>query len=184
MDMILLLILAIMQRYFDYINKINDRRRGIEKRVAKKVNDEDVYALHQMESSLIYFITSLGSLQPVMDKVQKNLEGKIDDTTDDILQNVIIMLAQNSERATIFKEVVEGARNLCNTMVSNDLNDIMKLLTVITLVLSIPVLIAGIYGMNVALPMSDYRYGFEVVCILMVISTVAVMWVLRKKRIL
>lgn len=183
-DVQMRMIIAIMDQYNTFINHINQMRKDIEKRISKKVKDDDIYTLHQMGSSLIYFITSLKSFQPVIDKIGKNLDGKMDQTTDDLLDDLKIMVSQNSERATIYKEVVDNAGELCNTMVSNDLNDVMKLLTVITLVLSIPVLIAGIYGMNVVLPMSDYEYGFELVCVIMVVLTAMVLFFLKWKKIL
>jgi len=177
------LILSIMNRYCKYINKINQMRRDIEKNLNVNVNDVDIYNLHQMESSLIYFITSVKSFLPILDKMQK-FYGELTNDNADLFEDMRIRATQAFDLSTIYKEVIMGTRDLFNTMVSNKLNAVMKTLTVITLVLSVPLLVAGIYGMNVDLPMDTHQYGFIFVCALMIVFTAMALLTLRKKRII
>lgn len=173
------IILSIMDRYNEYINHINQMRRDIEKAIQDHAERNDIYDLHQMESSLIYFITSLKSFAPIPDKMSKHYP---DTSNADLFDDIRIKVSQEAENAEIYREIIDGTRDLINTMMSDRLNGVMKLLTVITLIMSIPVLITGMYGMNVVLPLGEHPWSFVVVCAMMVLTMITGLVLLRKAK--
>ena len=87
----------------------------------------------------------------------------------------------------IYRDIINGTRELMSTVIDNRLNNVMKSLTIITLIMAIPTVISGIYGMNVSskwVPLATTAHGFMIICGVMVIICVLILILLKKKRIL
>lgn len=166
---------------------IDKRRREIEEKIRENPDDVDLFDLHELESTLVYFATSLQANSVVLDRLTryKRLEQFPEDK--EILDDVIIENRQSLEMTGIYRNIIDGTRDLLASVMDNRLNNVMKYLTAITLVMAIPTIISGIYGMNVngkGMPFADSVYGFSIVCGITVIICLFTMWVLKKKKML
>jgi magnesium transporter len=173
--------------YQNDLRIIDKRRTEIEERVGDNTEEADLIALHELESTLVYFATSLRANDVVLDRMTryKRLEQYPEDK--ELLGDVIVETKQAIEMTTIYRDIINGTRELLSSVIDNRMNVIMKLLTVITLIMAIPTVISGIYGMNLNskwMPLANTPHGFAIVCgIILVICILVFLW-LRKKRIL
>lgn len=87
----------------------------------------------------------------------------------------------------IYRDVIDGTRDLLTSIINNKLNNVMKYLTSITLVMAIPTIISGIYGMNVGeewMPFANTPHGFTIICGIIIIICIITLWILKKKKML
>lgn len=173
--------------YQSNLRVIDKRRTEIEERVANDTKEVDLIALHELESTLVYFATSLRANGVVLDRLTryKRLEQYPEDK--ELLGDVIVENKQAIEMTTIYRDIINGTRELMSSVIDNRLNNVMKYLTSITLVMAIPTVISGLYGMNVegkGMPFANSIYGFGIICFLTVLVCVITMFILRKKKML
>ena len=166
---------------------IDKRRTEIEERIGEHTEDIDLIDLHELESTLVYFATSLRANGVVLDRLTryKRLEQYPEDK--ELLEDVIVENKQAIEMTTIYREIINGARELMSSVIDNRLNNVMKYLTSITIVMAIPTVISGIYGMNVDerwMPFSDTPYGFLIICVITMLICIVTLLFLRKKKML
>ncbi len=166
---------------------IDKRRTEIEERIGDKTEDVDLIDLHELESTLVYFATSLRANSVVLDRLTryKRLEQYPEDK--ELLDDVIVENRQAIEMTSIYRDIINGTRELMSSVIDNRLNNVMKYLTSITVVMAIPTVISGLYGMNVNekwMPFSDTPHGFLIICVLTLLSCVLTLWFLRKKKML
>lgn len=166
---------------------IDKRRTEIEERIGEHTEDVDLIDLHELESTLVYFATSLRANGVVLDRLTryKRLEQYPEDK--ELLGDVIVENQQAIEMTTIYRDIINGTRELMSSVIDNRLNNVMKYLTSITIVMAIPTVISGIYGMNVDerwMPLSDTPYGFLIICVITLLICILTMLFLRKKKML
>ena len=166
---------------------IDKRRTEIEERIGEHTEDVDLIDLHELESTLVYFATSLRANGVVLDRLTryKRLEQYAEDK--ELLGDVIVENQQAIEMTSIYRDIINGTRELMSSVIDNRLNNVMKYLTSITIVMAIPTVISGIYGMNVDerwMPFADTPHGFLIICVLTLLICIITMFVLRKKKML
>lgn len=169
------------------LRTIDKRRTEIEERIGEDTEDVDLIDLHELESTLVYFATSLRANGVVLDRLTryKRLEQYPEDK--ELLGDVIVENQQAIEMTSIYRDIINGTRELMSSVIDNRLNNVMKYLTSITIVMAIPTLISGIYGMNVDerwMPLSDTPYGFLIICLLILLACIITLVFLRKKKML
>ena len=157
------------------------------KRIGKNTEDIDLIDLHELESTLVYFATSLRANGVVLDRLTryKRLEQYPEDK--ELLGDVIVENRQAIEMTSIYRDIINGTRELMSSVIDNRLNNVMKYLTSITIVMAIPTVISGIYGMNVNekwMPFANTPHGFLIICVLTLLICIVTMLVLRKKKML
>lgn len=166
---------------------IDKMRTEIEERVAQDTEEEDLIALHELESTLVYFATSLRANGVVLDRLTryKRLEQYPEDK--ELLGDVIVENKQAIEMTSIYRDIINGTRELMSSVIDNRLNNVMKALTSITIVMAIPTVISGLYGMNVnaaGMPFAGSPMGFGIVCVVTLIVCALTMLVLHWKKML
>ena len=166
---------------------IDKKRTEIEERIGRNTEDVDLIDLHELESTLVYFATSLRANGVVLDRLTryKRLEQYPEDK--ELLGDVIVENRQAIEMTSIYRDIINGTRELMSSVIDNRLNNAMKYLTSITIVMAIPTVISGIYGMNVDekwMPFADTPHGFLIICVLTLLICIITMLFLRKKRML
>ena len=166
---------------------IDKKRTEIEERIREHTEDADLIDLHELESTLVYFATSLRANGVVLDRLTryKRLEQYPEDK--ELLGDVIVENQQAIEMTSIYRDIINGTRELMSSVIDNRLNNVMKYLTSITIVMAIPTVISGIYGMNVDerwMPFANTPHGFLIICILTLLICIITMLVLRKKKML
>lgn len=166
---------------------IDKRRTEIEERIGKNTEDMDLIDLHELESTLVYFATSLRANGVVLDRLTryKRLEQYPEDK--ELLGDVIVENRQAIEMTSIYRDIINGTRELMSSVIDNRLNNVMKYLTSITIVMAIPTIISGIYGMNVDerwMPFANTPFGFAIICLIILLICMITMLILRRKKML
>ena len=148
----------------------------------KSMKNKELIAMLNLEKSLVYFSTSLKSNEAVLERLMRMefIRRYPDDT--DLLEDVIIENKQAIEMCTIYRDILSGTMDAFASVISNNLNIVMKLLTSITIMLTIPTLFASLWGMNVPVPFQNSPWGFVIVCgISLVASVISGIIMFRKK---
>ncbi len=149
-------------RYLQYLRQIDKKTDAIENQLQKTLRNQELMQLMRLEKSLVFFATSLKSNEIVLEKLlRSDLIRRFPDD-EDLLEDVIIENKQAIEMCAIYRDILSSTMDAFSSVINNNVNDIMKVLTSLTLVLSIPTLIASIWGMNVAVPFQNDPIGFWV----------------------
>ncbi len=173
--------------YQSYLRIIDRKRLEMEERIGGATEDADIINLHEMESNLVYFDTSLRANRMIVDRLTRYSGIKKFQEDQELLDDVIIENLQAIEMTQIYRDILKGTRELMSTVINNRLNNIMKLLAAITIVMAIPTIISGIYGMNVSgkwMPLSNTPYGFFIICGIILLVCIIVALILRKRKML
>lgn len=146
--------------YLQYLKQIDKQSSVIENELHKSMKNKELIQLLTLEKSLVYFSTSLKSNELVMEKLLRyDFIRKYPDDTD-LLEDTIIENKQAIEMAKIYSDILSGTMDAFASVISNNLNIVMKVLTSITIVMAIPTIIASFYGMNVPVPFASNPYAF------------------------
>ena len=174
--------------YQALLRVIDKKRSEIEKRVGTETTeDKDLINLHELETNLVYFATSLSANKVVLDRLTRYQRIMQYPEDKELLDDVIVENRQAIEMTNIYRDIIHGARDLVSTIINNRLNNVMKFLTSITLVMAIPTIISGIYGMNVSgkwMPLSETPHGFAIICIATSAICVIALLVLKRRKML
>ena len=127
--------------YQSLLRSIDRKRTEIEERIDQNTEDVDLIDLHELESNLVYFATSLRANGVVLDRLTRY--GRLRQYSEDqeLLEDVIIENRQAIEMTQIYRDIINGTRELMSTVINNRLNNVMKYLAAITIVMSIPTII-------------------------------------------
>ncbi len=179
---ILQIFLKTARWYLKYLKQINERTTFFEKELHRSIENEALIKLLNIEKSLVFFTTSLRSNELMMERLQRTEIIKPNPGNEDLFEDVIIENRQAIEMANIYSKVLSGMMDAFASVISNNLNVVVKALTSITIILMIPTLVASIYGMNVRLPFEYSPYAFiYVVGISFVLSAIGVFIFIRRK---
>ena len=148
--------------YLKYLKQISKKTDSIEKELHQSVKNKELFSLLNIEKSLVYFTTSLKSNNIVMQKMLKSNYLKMYDDDQELLEDVIIENQQAIEMAETHMSILSGMMDAFASVISNNVNIVMKFLTSFTIILSLPTMVASFYGMNVHIPFQDVPYSFTI----------------------
>lgn len=169
-------------KFLQYLRQIYKASSQVEFALHKSMKNRELIQMLKLEKSLVFFSTSLKSNEVVLEKILKgNMIKKYPDDTD-LLEDVIIENKQAIEMCTIYRDILSGTMDAFASIISNNLNIVMKLLASLTIVLAIPTIVASFWGMNVGVPWEGQAYGFWIVMGISIILTGVVALVLWKKK--
>lgn len=167
--------------YLNLLKKINKETEIAESILKNSMKNRALLKLLNLEKSLVYFTTSLKSNEVVMEKTMRGKIIKLYEEDEDILEDSIIENKQAIEMAKIYSDILNGTMDAYASIISNNLNRVMKFLTSITIILSIPTMIASFWGMNVPVPMQYNTYGFIILIgFSVIISIIATVWLNKR----
>nr|WP_312578474.1 magnesium transporter CorA family protein [Sedimentibacter sp.] len=171
------------QRYLLYLRQIDRMSNYVEKQLHKSMKNKELIQLLDLEKSLVYITTALKANEIVLEKIMKiDIIKKYADD-EDLLEDVIVENKQAIEMATIYSGILSGMMDAFASVISNNLNIVMKVLTTITILMAIPTMFASFFGMNVAnIPFAQSPYGFWIVIGTSVITAGIVGLILAKKN--
>ena len=167
-----------------YLQKINKETEIAEYILKNSMKNKELLKLLSLEKALVYFTTSLKSNELVMEKTLRGKIIKLYEDDEDILEDAITENKQAIEMANIYRDILNGTMDAYASIISNNLNGVMKFLTSITIVLAIPTMVSSFWGMNVGLPFQNHPLGFVIMVLISVILTLLVTWWLKKKDML
>jgi len=178
----------ITQFYLRYLAIINRKTEHIEDALKQTTNNQELFQLIEIQKSLVYFTTALRDNQLVLEKILRMTRSPATSkvlafTEDDIdlLEDVIVENKQAIEMVDMHRTILEGMMDGFASIINNNVNQIMKFLAAITIVLSIPTMLASFWGMNVGVPVAASAYGFWIVISISMLATLLVIVYFRKR---
>lgn len=179
---ILQILYRIATYYLIYLRQIDKKSVVIENRLHKSMKNRELIQLLYLEKSLVYFSTSLRSNEITLEKMLKMDAFVKYEADEDILEDVIIENKQAIEMANIYSNILSGTMDAFASIISNNLNIVMKFLASITIVMTIPNIFSGFFGMNLkGIPFSNTQYGFVLITFLAIGTCALVTFILNKK---
>jgi magnesium transporter len=168
--------------YLRYLGRIDRETDKLERELRASMKNAEIFDLLTLQKSLVYFTTSLRSNEAVLTKLLRTKSMKMYEEDEDLLEDVIVENRQASEMAKIYTDILTGMMDAFTSVISNNLNRVLKLLTSLTIILSIPTIVASFYGMNVKVPFQNYPHAFLLTMVMSLVLSVAFAVVFWKKR--
>lgn len=171
--------------YLRYLRIIDKKSEQVEEKLHMSTRNQELIELLELEKSLVYFTTSLRSNEVVLEKLLKNDSIKKYPEDTELLEDVIIENKQAIEMANIYSGILSGTMDAFASVISNNLNIVMKVLAIITIVMSIPTIVFSAYGMNVnmeGMPFAGSVWGFLGIILFSVVLSIIAALILSKKR--
>ncbi len=169
-------------KYLHYLGLIDRTANRIQQSLHRALKNTELIKLLDLDKALVYFSTSLNANQVVINRIKQMSTVKHYEDDNDLLDDVIIENRQAIEMASIHREVLSGTMDAFASVISNNQNIVMKLLTAITILLTIPTLIASLWGMNVQVPLAGAPYGFWVILGVIVAILIPVVIIMIRKN--
>lgn len=178
-DLILRLIYSSAYWYLRYLKQLNSDVDAIEKELQLSVKNQDLLSLMRQQRSLVYFNTAIRGNQMMIDRLTAIFKDELD---EDLLEDVNIELKQAMNTVKVYSDILAGTMDTYASVISNNVNSIMKRMTSVSIALMVPTLIASFYGMNVTISMASNPAAFWFIIIMSALLTAAVCLWFRKIR--
>ncbi len=182
-----LFVLQIMEknvdRYLSCLKKLNIRRNLIEKELQNSSRNSELKQLLSIEKSLVYFVNGLSLNELLMMKMKRiDLLGIAkDEDLNDLVEDIIVDNAQALSMANVYTNILNGTMDAYSSIISNNLNQFIQRLTVITVALAVPTLVASLLGMNIPNGMEESHWAFPCVVLGCVLFTLGLSWYMLRK---
>ena len=170
--------------YLSYLKQINKETEVAEYILKNSMRNKELLKMLTLEKGLVYFTTSLKSNELVMEKTLRGKIIKLYEEDEEILEDAITENRQAIEMAQIYNNILNGTMDAYASIISNNMNGVMKTLTSITIILAVPTMISSFWGMNVNLPLQNNPLGFIVMISISIILTLFVSWWIRRRNML
>ena len=175
-DLILRLIHSSAVWFLKYLKQINNDVATAEKELEKSIRNEDLLQLMKLQKTLVYFNTSIRGNEVMIGRL-KNIFQDTDYLDLELLEDVVIELKQAYNTVNIYSDILTGTMDAFASIISNNVNAIMKRMTSLSITLMIPTLIASFYGMNVDIHLEGFPHAFVFIVLLSaILSAVTFIW--------
>ena len=168
-------------KYLQYLKYIDKTSNKIEQDLHKSMKNKELIQMLKLQKSLVYFSTALKANEVVLEKLAKYEHIKYYPEDTELLEDVIIENKQAIEMANIYSNILTGTMDAFASVISNNLNIVMKFLTSITIVMAIPTMVSSFFGMNVDIPLTA-PYSFWLILSMSAILCVVAVFVLSRKK--
>lgn len=173
--------------FITYLKKINAKTEKLEKSLRNSTKNKELLELMDTNKSLIYFSTALNGDKGVLSKLLRSQTYKKYESDFDLMEDTQVEMDQAIEMCSISRSVLNSMMDAFGSIINNNVNDVMKTLAVITIVLSIPTLVASVYGMNFKnIPLADNPYGFYIMLgvslVVAILGAILLIFVSRKNK--
>jgi len=180
--MVLKIIEKIIQTYLEFLKEINQRRNIFEQKLYAASRNEHLLQLMRIQKSLVYFVTALRSNEMLLMKIERTNFLGLNEDEKEFLGDLIIDNSQALEMANIYTNILSSTLDAFASIIANNQNEVLRRLSVITIVLSLPVLVASIYGMNVPIPYAHSPFAFYIPVFLSLVISLVIGWFFLKKK--
>jgi len=168
--------------FLKYLKEINRKTNAYEQELHRAMKNEELIKLVNLEKSLVYFTTSIKANEIIMARIQRADIIKMNEQEQELLDDAITENLQAIHMTKIFSNILSGMMDAFASIISNNLNVVMKFLTTVTIVLMIPNLVFSFFGMNVKLPFQGSDAGVWATLGLSALATVGGVWLIVKRR--
>ena len=169
-------------QFLQYLRIIDKKSEVIERKLHQSQKNEELIELLELEKSLVYFTTSLRSNEVVLEKLLRMDFVRDFPEDTDLLEDVIIENKQAMEMSSIYRDILSGTMDAFASVISNNLNIVMKLLAAVTIILTVPTIVSSLWGMNVHVPFEENPFGFVIVLAIAVLATLGAGFLARWKK--
>lgn len=180
--MVLKVFEKIVHNFMEYLKEINQKRNQFEQKLYDSNRNEELLYLMRVQKSLVYFVTALRSNELLMMKMERTNFLGLNEEEREFLNDLIVDTSQALEMANTYTNILSSTLDAFASIISNNLNNVMKRLTSITIILSLPALVTSIYGMNVDIPYAHSPHAFYTPVIISVVLSVIISWYFMKKK--
>ena len=164
---VLMILLRIATKFLQYLKQIDKISYFLEKQLHKSMKNKELIQLLDLEKSLVYFSTSLKANEVTLEKILRGRVIKLYEEDQDLLEDVLIEIKQAIEMSDIYSNILSGMMDAFASVISNNVNIVMKRLTIITILMAIPTMVFSYYGMNVdGLPLAFAWFPIIVSCVI------------------
>ncbi len=178
---LLRILLRTADKYLAYLRAINKTVDQLEDQLQKSTRNQEVLALLKYQKSLTYFTTALKSNELLMERLQRSQFFKTFPEDEDLLEDVLTENQQAIEMTNIASNILSSMMDAFASIISNNLNGVMKFLASVTIVLSLPTMIASFFGMNVSLPIEAHQLAFYIILALSLVVSLSVVYLFWKR---
>lgn len=180
--MVLKIFEKVVQNFMDYLKEINHRRNLIEQKLYDSSRNEQLLQLMRIQKSLVYFVTALRSNELLFLKLERTNFLVLNDEEKEILNDLIVDISQGLEMANIYTNILSSTLDAFASIIANNQNEVLRKLSVITIVLTFPILVASLFGMNVPSGFEHSPFAFYIVAFLsFIIALLIGLFFVRKK---
>jgi magnesium transporter len=180
--MVLKIFEKVSTNFLEFLKEINQRRNILEQKLYDSNRNAELLELVRIQKSLVYFITALRSNELLMIKIARTNFLQLNEDEKEFLDDLIVDTSQALEMANTYTTILSSTLDAFASIISNNLNNVLKRLTSITIILSLPALVTSIYGMNVPIPGQNWPHSFYVPIILSLIISVIISAYFMKKK--
>jgi magnesium transporter len=180
--MVLKIFEKITQTFLEFLKEINQRRNHIEQQLYASNRNEELLELMRIQKSMVYFVTALRSNEMLLLKIARTNFLGLNEEEKEFLDDLAVDMSQALEMANIYTNILSSTLDAFASIINNNMNNVLKRLTSITIILSLPALVTGIYGMNVPIPYADSHYAFYIPLLLSVGISIVISWYFMKKK--
>lgn len=180
--MVLKIFEKVVMDFMEVLKDINHRRNILEQKLYDSNRNEELLYLMRVQKSLVYFVTALRSNELLLMKMERTNFLNCDEEELEFLGDLIIEFSQALEMANTYTNILSSTMDAFASIINNNMNMVMKRLTSITILISLPTLIASFYGMNVDIPYEKGVYSFAIPVVLSIIVSVVMTLYFNKKR--
>jgi magnesium transporter len=180
--MVLKIFEKIVTNFLDFLKEINQRRNLLEQKLYDSNRNVELLELVRIQKSLVYFVTALRSNELLMMKIVRTNFLQLNEDEKEFLDDLIVETSQALEMANTYTNILSSTLDAYASIISNNLNNVLKRLTSITIILSLPALVSSIYGMNVPIPGQFRPHSFYVPIILSLIISIIISGYFMKKK--
>ena len=179
-DMIFRLFLSSAVWYLKRLKQINMLIDKAKRNLDKEVNNESLIGLSRLQDSLTYFQTSIRGNETLLSKLKFKLQ--IDELDADLIEDVNIEMTQARETTNIYSDILESTMDTYQCIINNNMNQVMRTLTSVTIIMMFPTLIASLFGMNLVNGMEEKPWGFILALVISLLVSIGCWWFFRHKR--
>ncbi len=167
--------------YLRYLKRINNQTTQIENELERSIRNQELNRLLKMEKCLVYFTTSLKGNELVLSRLNNSFKKRLSEQNEDLLEDAMIENRQALEMARVYSDIQSGRMDAFASVISNNMNTVMKQLTSVSIILMIPTLISSLYGMNVPNYIEDKQWAFPLVIVLSIVIALLSIYFFRKR---
>ena len=179
---VLRMLLLNANRYLSHLRQINKMTEDSEDRLQQSMQNKEVLELLKYQKSLVYFTTALKANELLLERLQRTQLFRQYSDDEDLLEDVITENQQAIEMVNISANILSSMMDAFASIISNNLNVVMKFLAVATILVSLPVVVTGFYGMNVNLPLMDWQYTWIAILGVSILIVGVTIWFFVRKR--
>lgn len=174
--------------YLRYLNNITKQSEEIEEELRKTMKNKALFQLFEVQKSLVYFTTALKDNYMVLQKIMRISQSskqnsllKFSEDDIDLLEDVIIENKQALEMVEMHRNILENMMDAFASIISNNLNIVMKFLTSIAIIIAIPTMFYSFWGMNVSLPFANNEFGYMIILTMSLFAAIGAAFFFARK---